>query len=72
MLKMILHNEVPEALISVLYSKYLIQSCVYQNEVNSKLKFGILQGKQTVYSWYHCLFVVLDGNCKQFVYRVKY
>lgn len=45
---MILHNEISEALISELYSKYLIQSCVYQNEVNSKLKFGILQGKQTL------------------------
>jgi len=54
-LKVILHNEIPGALISVLYSKYLIQSCVYHNEVSSKLKFGILQGKQTVYSCHHCL-----------------
>jgi hypothetical protein len=69
---MILHNEIPEALISVLYSKYLIQSCMYQNEVISKLKFGILKGKQTVYSCHHYLFVVLDGNYKRFVYLVNY
>jgi len=69
---MILHDEIPEALISVLYSKYLIQSCMYQNEVNIKLKFGILPGKQTVCSCCNCLFVVLDGNCKQFVSLVNY
>ena len=55
MFKAILHNEIREALISVLYSKYLIQSCVYHNEVSIKLKFGILQGKQTVYICHHCL-----------------